>query len=355
MPPVNQRSGVVAFARQTDLGTPADDPTYALPITGGGIASKRDRATLPTTRASSARSGTYIQRAWGGGTQNILAYEEPIGLLISSCMGVEDVASIGGGLSKHQFTMQEQWTDDPLTFWSLVGDEWEVFSDCYVTKIVIAGTSGENVTLAFDILSLSPLGPMSGLVSGDPVPDYTLVEDEPREKYIGSDFWIEADAAPPVSASVMENFELSIDRTPAIKHGQFLYPKLLTPKRDIDFSCTVIYDDAEQGWDFYHASQQGDADGQAPDQNLVAGSFAVFCGRHPDDEPNAGLKLYCGPPVATVPTNIATTNWEYVCERPEANPTPDSLQMEVGGPVIDPGDGDSEITVELINTLATEY
>lgn len=354
MPSVNQRAGVVAFARQSDVGVMATDPTYALPIVSGGLKSNRDRAVLPTTRPTSARSGEFVQRAWGGGDQTVLAYEEPVGLLIASCMGSEaSPTSLGGGLTQHVFTMSEQWTEDPLTFWSLVGDEWEVFEDCYVTKLVIAGTSGENVTVQFSIIG-KPLGPLSGLVSGDPTPNYTLVDDEPRAKYLGSDFWIEADDGTPVSASIMENFELSIDRTPATKYGQFLYPAILIPKRDIDFSCQLVYDDEEQGWDFYHASQQGDAAGQAPDQTVVSGSFAVKCGRHPDDAV-AGLTLYNGPPVATVPDSMDTANWDYRAERPDANPTPDALMMEVGGLVRDPGDGDSEITVELVNAESSAY
>jgi hypothetical protein len=360
----DRRHGVLAFARQTAVGVPASAPTYALSIEGGGIKSQRDRATLPTTRPTSMRSGQFVQRAWGAGEETIIAHETAMGLLLYEACFSESVASLTGAvinvgdatINRHRFQLVDTLPGDPLTIWSLVGDEWELFTDAFVNHLVLRGGAGDNVAVVVGVTAF-------GYQEGVAAPTYTLLDDQPRAKYIGATTFLEADAAPPIAVTTMESYELEIVRTLELRYGGSLTPKRALPIREVNFSGTVTYDSAEQGWDFYHAAKRGAAAVGGPTQQICPGSFAVRNGRHPlDPNGNRFLQFYNGPPVAwnpvlpAPPAGLTARNWEFDVERPDADPGGGFLDMQVAGPVRDPGAGaTTEVTIELFNDVVTAY
>lgn len=332
----SRRLGVLAFAKQASLGTPAAAPTFAVPIISGGLRPMPENAELPLTSDTLAEHGDYRQRVRGGGTVTILAHPEAIGLLLYHAMGAQAVS--GAGPYTHTFTLADALpVDEPITLWSLVGDDWIRFSDAFLGRLVLRGSSGQNVmvelgdVVAFDYDDVA-------------APAYTLTEPEPRFKYLGSTTLLEADNATPVAVENMEAAELTIDRGLELRYAASLTPTSITPARRVAFLASLVWDGDYQGWDFFRASAYGTtATGGGPSQSLPAGSFDVTFARHPASAPRA-LRLFS-----------PEDNWQYQVERPDADPAGGPIEFDAGGKVIRPSGGGTEVTVELINDTAGAY
>src|SRR5438105_13533999 len=93
--PTSKRIGYVAIKKKASVGTaatPSGVGFYALPIQGtGGVKPERDRGDLNLTGATAAKSGQFVQRGRGGGSFTILAYPDPLGLLLYEAMGAQNL------------------------------------------------------------------------------------------------------------------------------------------------------------------------------------------------------------------------------------------------------------------------
>lgn len=344
---LSRRKGILAFAKQAAIGTPASAPDYSIPIIGGGIKDADDRADLPFTRDTAARPGQYKQRAWGGGTIRVPMFPDPMGLLIYEAMGAQNrVPGVGGPASLFHFTMDDDLISTPLTMWNMVGNDWYQFDDAFITRLALRGNSGENGELEMDVISwqVHPVGAPT-------LP--TLHGNTPRYKYIGSTVKLSPDDGTPDEATEAQTCLLTIDRAPERRHGTKLTPSSLTPERQISMEATVTYDADVFDWDFVHSSAFGSVTGDSLDQGIGHGSFFVEFGRHPEDATRF-LRYYTGSE-AVDDDPPYPVNWEYRAERPDSDPAGGSLEYTVIGPVIDPGAGGSEVTIALANDVAGAY
>jgi hypothetical protein len=253
-------------------------------------------------------------------------------------MGSEALSGSGPTWT-HTFTMNDA-LPNPMTVWTLVGDDWWRFADTYIQRMTLRGSSGENVTLEMDLLSYQARrrGGGAGLT-------YTQANEDPRFKYIGSVVQMEADSATPATMTNVENVELVIDRALELRYGASLTPTQHIPMRNIDFSAGIVYDTAgNQGWDFLTGAHLGSVTAVTGDvtQNLVKGSFNVNFGIHPSTDASDLI----------IASNGAA--WQYGVERPDPDPGGGPLEMDIAGPVVSPP-GSTEITVTLINTQSTAY
>lgn len=336
--PEPRRKGIFAFGRQTAVGTPLTQPTYALPVISGSGKPVRERAALPAAPGSLARLGDFVQRARGGGTIQLLAHPDALGLLVYEVMGAQTVA--GTGPYTHTFTMADA-PPLPMTAWSLVGDQWWKLTDTYLTRLTGRGVSGENVIVEIEFMSLDAVEQVAA-------PTYTLVGKEPRYKYIGSTVKLEADAATPVTVTNIESVELAIVRGLNLRYGSGLRPALATfGERVVDFAALAVYDTAglNQGWDFLRVAHTGLAAAAQPlSQLLTRGSFEVLFGRHPADAARS-LKVF---------SNGAA--WEYAVERPDSDASStEPLEYDISGAVVSPDGVATEVTVELKNDVVAVY
>lgn len=334
----NRRKGVFAFGKQTAAGSPLAAPTFAVPKLGGGIAPDEDRADLPLTGHTAGEWGEYKQRARGAGTVRILCHMEAVGLLLYEACGAQAFAAGTGGAVNHTFTLVDTIPfANPLTVWDLVGDNWERFSDCFVSKLTIRGTSGENVEVELELLAFTAV-PVAA-------PTYTLIDAVPRAKFIGSTSKLEADNATPATVTNVENVELVIDRSGDTKYGGSLTPVLWMPNRHVGFGVGVVYDTSgnNQGWDFINATFFGGTAGVTQSQDIVKGSFEHTFGRHPA---LAGRFL-------KIASNGA--NWNYRAPRPESDAGGGPLEYDIDGPVVRPSGGGTEVTITLANEFVGAY
>lgn len=334
-----RRFGVFAFGKQSALGTPLANPTYAVPKLSGAMRPVKERGDLPRLGTVLARLGMYTQRARGEGTISIMGHPDEIGLLIYEAMGAQAIA--GSGPYTHTFTMSDdQPYTNPLTVWSKVGDSWWRFRDTFISRLAIMGTTGENVTLELDLVSFHYNPSAAPTLPGGGVAD-----EEPRFKYIGSTTQLEANNAVPVTMTNIENVSLEIDRTAELRYGAQVNPSTYSPDRLVSFSAGMVYDSTQQGWDFleqFFTGTTGGA-GTGPDQGIARGSFDVLFGKHPSAS-TSSLRIQ---------SNGA--NWEYETERPDAEASPSLLELELNGPMVYPDSGSTEVTVVLINDINAVY
>jgi len=353
----NRRKGILAFAQQSAVGSPASAPTYAVPFsTGGGPKPTREMADLPVTRPSSARSGQYIQRARGEGTCTILAHEEPVGLLLATAMGHEDFATVSG-VPHHRFSMTEDLTDKPLTVWVNLATVWYRFPDTWVQLIGLAGNTGENVLVNCGFVSMHYEPNVAE-------PDWQSVfaPDVPRFKYIGSTIKLIAEGRTPGGPwTNVESVDAEIRRNPVLRYGPSLTPTVLVPIREVDLSATFTHDPDQLDWDFVTASATGSVTGEEESQNLAQGSVDITFGRHPADATKF-IRVYSGPPIGTEGTGTYDTapfsaNWEFDAQLPDPDPGGGPIDINAAGRLIDPPEdpGESEVTVLLAGGKSSAY
>lgn len=336
--PLSKRIGVLGFAKQSTKGTPAAAPTYTLGVSGGSMKPEFDIADLPITGDTASRRGRYKQRGRGAGTVTLIAHPDALGLLLFMAAGSQTHSGVSAPYTK-TFPIVDTIPDaTPMTVWSMVGNDWWRFTDCYVSKLTIAGQSGENIVVVVDLVSLN--------AEAVAAPTYTLLDVDPRLKYIGSVAKLEANSATPQTMTNIDSFEFVIDRSPELRYGASLTPTFVIPDRNVDFSAGVLFETsgAGQGWDFLHQAALGTTGTGAVSQNMAdGGSFDIKTGRHPED--------------ATRYLQIASTedNWEYTVDRPEPDPAGGPIEFDIVGIVTRPAAGGSETVITLKNDVAALY
>lgn len=340
---VSKRLGVVAFGKQTGAGVPKTSPEWAVPVKSGGIGIVRETDDVGVTSLVSGRTGQYVQRAHLEGSVTILAHPELLAFLLKHAMG--DLQTTGSGPYEHVATMADDYPAVGFTFYSMVGNDWLQAVDGFITSLTIRGSAGENVEVevAVDAKSAS---------IGAAEPTYSLTDVEPRFKFLGSTFLAQADSGNPTAVDNIDAFEVVVARDPEIRYGTSLTPSTITPERVLDASATIVYDDAYQGWDWYHVAVTGDSTtpGSAS-QDFTYGSFDVTYGLHPSSGTEV-LQLQSGTGV----TGAAMQNWAYNMSRPEPDPTGGAVTMDVAGPLLTNSSGDTELTITVTNgTAGTAY
>jgi hypothetical protein len=337
---VSSRKGLFVWGKQTAFGTPLSRTTgakQASNIVSGGLKPVRDRSDLSLTSASQARRGQFIQRVRAEGTVTVLATADQVAFWLYSAMGAISTSGAGPNYT-HTLTMADNLPFGS-TVWSLVADDWWEFSDVVVQTLTIRGESGENIVLEMALLGM---GIPRHLGTNAPSP-YTVAPDDPRFKYLDSVVKMEADSDTPTVMDNVENVEFVIDRSTELRYGSHINPRQFIPSRDVDFSAGITYEPGMQGWDFLSGSQLGSvaATGDAS-QNLIKGSFDVTFGKHPSSYAGS-MRIYSN-----------GQNWEYMTERPDADPAANPIEMDLAGPVISPDGGVStEVTAVVVNQTAT--
>jgi hypothetical protein len=354
----NRRQGLLAFALQNNgAGHPKDDPDYTVPFsTGGGPKAVRDRADLPVTRPTTARSGQFVQRAHGEGTVTILAHEEPLGLLAYASMGQEEYIAPGGSgghatLPTHYFYMDEELQF--LTVWAMLGGNWWRFPDTLVQVFGLASTSGDNVLVNLGLTSFH-------FEPNVAEPTWTLTPDIPRFKHIGSNVKIDPLGRHPEIAGQLTNIEnltLEIRRNPVLRYGTELTPQLAVPIRELDLTAGLTYDPDQLGWDPLTVASTGSLTGTEESQDIAQGSMVTKFGRHPD--PGAGeqeLRFYTGPKT-TDDDPPYSANWEYGVDRPDPDPAGGPIDLAMAGMLIDPPETPqgTEVTLKLTGGKVGAY
>lgn len=339
----SRRLGVVAFGKQSGIATPNTSPAWAVPIVSGGIGIIREREDIGVTSLVVGRQGQYVRNAHLDGTVTILAHPELLPFLLKHAMGT--LGTTGAGPYVHTATLADDYPSPGFTFYSLVGDDWVQAYDCFIKTLTIRGEEQGNVTVEVGLDG-------KAMSDGAAAPTYSLTDVEPRFKFIGSSFKVDADTGVPVEVTNISAFELAIARDPEVRYGTSLTPSVITPERMVDASGTVVYDTVQQGWDFYRVAISGATGTPAQaSQATLRGSFDITFGRHPV---SAGryLRLQSGTGVTGTPSQV----WDYNVTRPEADPGGGSIEMDVAGPVLTTPGGATEATVIVANdTAGTAY
>jgi hypothetical protein len=330
----SRKFGVLGIAKQSSVGTAAANPTYAMPVISGNMRPMKDTDLLPRNGTTQARLGYFTKTAHGTGSVTTLAHPAPLGLLLYEAMGTQAVS--GAGPYTHTFTMSDDYPALPLTVWSKVGDSWWKFTDTYISKLALQGTTGENLQVSIDFESFT-YGPSAA-------PTYTLETEVPRYKYIGSTTKLEANSATPVVLTNVQNVMWEVDRGPELRYGPSLTPTIITPDRMVNFSCGLTYDTTQQGWDFLEQAYTGTVGGGgSPDQGYSSGSFDITFGRHLQDAARSLQITGNG------------QNWQYTLDRPDAEVNPGVLDFDLTGIAVNPAGGGTETTVVLKNDVVAVY
>ena len=362
--PASRNFGLLIAKRQATAGTPETTGTggYAMPVMDGAVSPQKEFGDLPRQGSTMLRLGRFAQRAQVGGTVSMMAHPTSLGLLLYNVMGTELAVAVSGGLTKHTFTVSDTWPG-PLTIWSSIGsgsdaDVWR-FTDAQVSRLSIQGASGENVMVEADFIAKSYTKLSAGLPTG-----YTLEDEDPRYKYIGSKVRLDSDSAVPTLMDNVESVTWEVNRDPEIRFGPSLTPSTFAPDRQVNFSASAYYDTGsggagvtafdKRGWEFLEDAYLAALDG-APDQGTPSGSFDVTFGRHPIDPDDPGLRLVSGGGAALPATVAVQQNWDYETSRPTASGTPTLIEYDMNGVVKRPAAGSTETTVVLINDRATLY
>lgn len=350
-----RRFGQVGFMTQPDKGTAASAPLFTVPLIGGRMGPMKEYGDLPRQGGSMTRLGRYAQRARGEGSLQMLCHPEAIGLLLLHATGNE-VSATGTGPTTHIFNMADDYIDNPLSIWSSIGPQasailgstW-LFTDSWITKLTIEGTSGENVVVTADITSFS-YSPVDSpfqvpAVSGT---GSSAEDDEPRFKYIGSTVQLSPNNGALEEYTNAERFTFVIDRNPEYRYGPSLTPTVIAPDRLVDMSVGMDFDTDQGGWDFLLEASIGNVTGGGPEQSIAEGKFDVKTGRHPADA-SRFLQIQSN-----------GRNWEYTTERPDAQPNPGIMEFDLTGICVEPdaakgGSGTSEAVITLVNDFAGTY
>lgn len=373
MPPIRS-FGLLTINKQTVEGTPATDAVggYSLAIQSGMISPQAEFADLPRSGYSMVRQGRYKQRVTIGGTVTVLAHPDALGLLLYLTMGAElTLGTVAGGLTPHTFVMADAWPG-PATVWASIGsgadaDVWR-FTDAYISRLRITGTSGGIYTVDLDFVAKSYTKTAAG-AAGFPA-SYNaatvLFPAEPRFKYIGSVLKFDTDSATPTIMDNAETVEIEIDRNPEVRYGPSLTPTVIAPDRMVNVNAEFMYSTGaggagptafdRQGWNFLEDSYIS-ALGSAPDQTTPTGSFDMTFGEHPGaPNPSGGKLRIVSGGGATLPTTITPQqNWEYGVNRPDAADPPTLVTYRAEGTMKLPAAGTTEIVAILNSSKAALY
>lgn len=338
---------------------------YGMPIIDGNISPNKEYGDLPRQGSSMLRLGRYAQRATVGGTVTLLAHPEALGLLLYNALGTELAVQTVGGATVHTFIMNDAWPGQ-MTVWARLSsgadeDTWR-FRDACISRLQIQGTSGENLQVEVEFVAKHYTKLSAGLPAG-----YTLEDEDPRFKYIGTTARLDSDSAVPVIMSNAESITFEVARDPEVRYGSQLTPSVYAPDRMVNFSANVMYDTGaggsgatafdKQGWAFIEDAYLAALDGD-PDQSTPTGSFDVTFGRHPLDAARYLRVVSGGGPVgvSNLPTVVTPQqNWHYETTRPAASGSPTLIGYDLNGVAARPAAGPSEATVVLANDRATLY
>lgn len=360
-----RRFGTIGFSKQSAINVPALTPDFTVPMISGNINPQKEYDDLPRQGSTMEKLGRFTTKAHGGGQVTMLCNPDAVGHLFKQAFGSEIVA--GGPFPapfSHTFTMQDNYPgvipgDNPLTVWTSIGSvtalgqTWK-FADCYIRRLKVSGTSGQNIQIEVDFISwtYAPLASFpaitAGLVGGLST---TLRAQgaEPRYKFIGSTVSLDPIyPGPLVPLTNIESAEFEIDRSPEIKYGPSLTPQVIAPDRMVNFSAAMTYDSAQLGWEFLNTVMTGSPTGTGPEQSVPHGAATLTYGRHPYD----ALRLM------TLTSN--GHNWQYTTERPDAEATPGLMELNLQGMFIFPttaygGSGTTECTLVLNNDYDVVY
>lgn len=338
--PESRRRGVIGFAKQSAKGTAAANPAYTVGVAGGVMAPTREMDDLPYTGDTAQRAGRYVKSARGEGSVSMLAHPDLLGLLLYEICGAQAISGAAVPYT-HDFTLTDNVPQTtPMTVWQMLPDAWWRYTDVYMNQLTLSGQSGENIMMEASMMALNARQITTA-------PTYTLLNPEPRFKYIGSVVKLEADNATPVVVDNVESFELTINRDLELRYGAKLTPTFVIPNRDMDFQAGVLYDTSgsNQGWDYLRMANIGsNALDTDLSQVIGAGSFDVQTGRHPSDVTR----------FLRVASNGA--NWEYAVDMPEPDPGGGPVEFDVTGMVKRPTGGGQELSVlRVLNEVAAIY
>lgn len=355
--------GLLTLKKQAVVGTPETAATggYSFPIVDGGLSPDTDTGDLPRQGSSMQRLGRFVQRHPIQGTVSVLCNPEGLGMLLIGAMGSElALGTPAGGITPHTFVMADTWLF-PMTVWDSRAsgsdaDVWR-YSDAYITRLQIAGSSGENFIAELEIVAQDFTKTAAG-AAGWPTGynDAAVLQGaDPRFKFIESQIKLSPDDNTPDLYDNVEDITFEINRDPALRYGSKLTPTVISADRLVNLSVGITYDNAQGAWQWLEETfLEGGAYGGAPSQDMPLGSLDITAGVHPSGNAST-LRIVSGGGTTLPGTVAIQQNFEYVADRPDASGEPDIIEQTLDGQLVAPTVGTTEVTVILGSARATLY
>jgi len=142
----------LGFAKQSAKGSPAANPVYRVPFSGGSIAPVRETDNLEETDSSRERGDTYVVTSGVEGSPEFYARHESLGIPLLGVLGAK--TTTGTGPYVHEFTAAA--TLPYLTFWRDIGDLlYERYTDCFISQLQITADAGQPLACTANVQGLS--------------------------------------------------------------------------------------------------------------------------------------------------------------------------------------------------------
>lgn len=178
----------LAYALQSAQGSPAGSPEIRSYLTAGQVMPQRTAIDVAETTGQRLRNRSVIQSVDVGGTPQIAARPNDLGLWLLGALGAE---SVTGSSDPWKHVITNAGTIPWMTFWRMLGNLiWEEFDDCKISQLVLTSASGQPLLAQATVMGLGPKSRTSETWSG-----VAITDENPLMHYDASPFLVFGTAA----------------------------------------------------------------------------------------------------------------------------------------------------------------
>jgi hypothetical protein len=144
----------LAYALQSAQGTPASTPEIRSYLTGGYVMPNRTINDIEETTGQRIRNRAVIASVEVGGTPEIAARADDLGLWLLGALGYETAGASGSDYS-HVITNAGSlpW----MTFWTMLGSLiYAEYDDCKIAQLVLTSEAGQPLKAQATVMGLTP-------------------------------------------------------------------------------------------------------------------------------------------------------------------------------------------------------
>lgn len=156
--PIAGNQADLGLALQSAQGVVVTAAQHRVPLTAGGLVSRKDVNDVAETTAARLPSDSYVSQYRGDGGPAFWVRDNAIGLMLYAAMGAKAVSGAGDPWT-HTFTLASVLPY--LTCWQRVGPvaaggRYEKFVDCKITQLVLSSSAGGMLVATATIVGLTP-------------------------------------------------------------------------------------------------------------------------------------------------------------------------------------------------------
>jgi len=149
----------IAYALQSAQGSPAATPTRRSYLSGGFVMPNRTAADIEETTGQRIRNRSVIASVDVGGTPEIAARADDLGLWLLGALGYE---SVGSG-PPYLHTITNAGSLPWMTFWTMLGSMiYAEYDDCKIAQLVLTSEAGQPLKAQATVMGLDSVSHDSG-------------------------------------------------------------------------------------------------------------------------------------------------------------------------------------------------